>query len=310
MTIDKYPTAESKTPQTDALKNRLIESSYKGTLSELLNTMVPAEYLHEINDVINSVESSFAKISEILKPSANSEVVRWIEQGSMPELTEEQQQLIYKLADEFGLRLPVDHELPKVDNPLIIIESGANKTSVVRRGLGEEMLGEDGGTMYQFGSERVIAPTRVDKSGNEVENAEYKVVSSEDVCGDLEGRQVTEYEVNVLSALNNGYTVIDDSHDSHIILGKDGTTRLVIVRAASFKDGLSKLVVTGVLEDRNIVVATNGQYRTKDIIDTEAVVAESGVKVESITAIGDETGKRDAKIYSAELAVILKKLSK
>jgi len=308
MTHDQFPVGESKTSYTVSLKERIITSIDGGKLGELVAARVTDR--HDVIDVLDAPNTTISKVAEVLKPSANTDVVRWVEQHNLAEVPADQQELIFSLADEFGLRLPVDHELPTVDNPLIATEGGANRTSVVRRGLAETLLGEQGGTMYQFGSpNRIIAPTRKDKDGNEIENAEYKVISSEDICGDLDGQSVSEFDVNVASAVSAGYEITGEQNDTHVTLQK-GNITLVVLKAASLKEGIAQLAEAGILGGRNVVVSTNGQYRTKDIIQTEAVLAELGVEVESVQAIGDETGKRDAKIYIAELAVVLRELAK
>lgn len=308
MAHDQYPVGEAKTSYTQSLKEKVIVSIDNGNIGNLVAARVTEA--RDVIDVLDTQNATLIKVAEVLKPSNSADTVRWVEQHNLTDVPEEQQELVFSLADEFGLRLPVDHELPVVENPLIAIEGGANRTSVVRRGLAEKMLGDEGGIMYQFGSpNRIIAPTRTDKEGNVVENAEYKVISADDICGDLEGETVSEFDVNVASAVSAGYEITDDQSDTHVTLQK-GNIQLVVLRAASLKDGIAKIAEAGVVDGRNIVISTNGQYRTKDIIQTEAVLAEVGVAAESVQAIGDETGKRDAKIYIAELAVVLRELSK
>jgi hypothetical protein len=304
-THDNYPIGESKLKSTLDIKSRVIASIRQGGLGSLL-----ASRVENPDTVITDVDSTLLlNVAEVLKPSATSDVVRWVEQHNLAEVPKEQEPIVFNLADEFGLRMPVDHELPLIEDPLVIVEGGANRTSVVRRNLAEEMLAETGGIFYQLGSpNRLIAPTRKDKDGNEIPNQEYKVIASDDICGDLEGRTVSEFDVNVASAITGGYEIEDDASDTHIVL-KKGNLILVAVRSHGLKDGISKLAESGVIDGRNVVVATNGQYRTKDIIQTEKVLNGLNVQAESVTSIGDETGTRGAKIYIAELAVVLRELA-
>lgn len=310
MIYDQYPTAESKTVIKDGLIERALASISGGSFAQLLALRI------ENSEVISAIENSAEKlraVADILQPpkDIDTEHVRW-RVTDLAQVSPEQEPAVLDLADEFGLRLPVGHELPDIDDPLLIIESGANRTSIVRRGLAEDMLGEDGGIMYQFGSStRMIAPTHLDRSGKEVDNPEYKVISADDICGALDGRTVSEFDVNIASAINAGYEIIDDTAETHIALQR-GNINLIVIKAGSLKDGVAQLADSGVLNGRNVVVSTNGQYCTKSTIRTESVIAEKDVTIASIQAIGDgdETGKRGAKVYIVELAAMLRELSK
>lgn len=304
MAHDDYPIAESKTSYQGDLKTQLLTSINAGKLNEFIALRVadPEEV------VLGDEATVFGNVADVLQPPKDIQIVRW--QNNELDSTEEQRTLLLNIADEFGLRLPVGHELPIVQRPLLIIESGANRTSVVRRSLAEQMLVRKGGLMYQFGSpDRLIPPTRTDKNGNEIENPEYKAVNASDICGDLGGATVTEFEVNVASAVSAGYEIIDDSDEGALTLVKEETV-LVIVKAGTFKAGLELLASKKALDNRNVVIATNGQYRTKDKLQAEQVMRQQNVTPSSITAIGDETGARSETVYANELATLLRILNR
>lgn len=307
MAHDQYPLGESKLGSIADIKQRVLGSITYG----ILGSLVAMRVTNSAELIAGETSQVLKDIAEVLQPKANSEKIRWIGELKASEVKPEEEPIIFYLADEFGLRLPVDHELPAVKDPLLIVEGGANRTSVVRRKLAEEMLGgENGGVIYQLGSpNRLITPTRKDKDDNVVENAEYKVITASDICGDLDGKTISEFDVNVASAISNGYEFVDDSDNSCLVLRK-GNITLIAIKALGLEDGVETLDRSGLIEGRNVVVCTNGQYRTKAIIQAEHTLNSLGVSTESITAIGDETGNRNAKIYSAELAVVLRELAK
>lgn len=296
------------------LMYELTHELYYGQLKELIGSIgVDPRNVLDIADPKGTLE----RAAYFLKPSSTKP--RWIlEQGGyVANIEKESEPFIFNLADRFGMRVPLGKEVPApIKQPLIIVESGANKTSVNRRAVGESFLNvcsaADHSTerlMIQFGSNRLIGPYRKDRNNSIVANNEYSIVSS--ICGGLNGQPLTEYAVNCASALEEGYDVVDDVGSSfggiHFYHPEKKIT-LFVMAAQTFRDGIARLVDDGYTNNRNLVVCTNGQYRPKDELQAWKVVRQKNAPVSSIRAIGDETGARNAKTYVGELASLMREI--
>lgn len=322
---DRYIDEGGEISGVDALSRGLLSEVYddNSPLGKLIASMLhDGDTYEHFRAATTDPAELFKIIAEVINPRGEVDVVRWVGQERMSNLSPEQNQYIFEIADMLGMRIPKESAMPRVEDPLVIVESGANRTSVVRRGLAEEMLNGETATFYQFGSvseKRTIHPERYvdkkDKDGNVVldsagmpikvptENKEYKVISDNDICGDLGGQPITEFDVNRRSAITAGYEQISDDGET-VTLKKDGLT-LRIVRANSFKEGLGKIADKAA--GRNIVIATNRQYCPKDEVQADRIFGDN---VQSITTIGDETGTRGANIYRAEIGALFRVLVK
>lgn len=197
-------------------------------------------------------------------------------------------------------------------------EGGANKTSPVRRGVAERAMravfGDDlrEQMLYQFGSNRLITPHLLDRKTNEPildnetnlpkPNQEFTTIRA--LAPTLPADEpFTEFQANVATALADGYyldglpdyAIGQDTVFPTIILDHDDSSRpslcLVQPEGRGLPGALEALVDIKSLIGRQIVVASNGQYRAKN----EVVLRQFADKHPELglmpgAAIGDEPG--------------------
>jgi hypothetical protein len=195
------------------------------------------------------------------------------------------------------------------EKAIFIVEGGANKTSVVRRGVAvkamHELYGDDlsSKTLYQLGGERIISPTREvskpDGTKETMANAEHKTIL--DLAGDFlpaEGA-FTEFDANLATALAEGYeisTTYDTSDDDAVSRKLELThadtahPRLVLIQPAGkgLEAGFDAL--KSEIEDDQLVISTNGQYREKDVYQAEMWAKANGIGMLPTISLGDEPG--------------------
>jgi len=274
---------------------------------------------------------------------------RWELEANAPERIKqtagERAEAVFALAEQLGMRKA--ETLPEGDlariNPniaIFMIEGGANRTSVVRREVAVQAMQKlygaiiEGQSLYQFGSNRLIPRER-----NGQPNAEYKV--AREIGGDHlpTGDSLTEFDLNMASALQAGYEPIEGLDttetlgvDRIVWLSKDGVPQLTLIQPAQqgngFKNSFSAmqniLEYDGAsIENFQPVLVTNGQYRPKDELQISTWAHEQHITFCDVPiALGDEagfrvehdgntitTGGRDPMVYVNE-AVILHRLSR
>ncbi|HEY4963468.1 MAG TPA: hypothetical protein VIH90_02100 [Candidatus Saccharimonadales bacterium] len=203
-----------------------------------------------------------------------------------------------KLID--GQRLPEDVAKIDPERAIFVVEGGGNKTSVVRRGVAikamHELYGDDLSAvdLYQFGGGRAIDPVRTDQKPN----AEHKTIR--DLAGGfLPEGTFTEFEANLATALADGYEISEseDASDDGLIAQKytllhanAGLPRLILIqptgpRLEEALDGIKSL-----LDNKQLVIATNGQYREKDLHQAEVWGESRGIDMLPVVSLGDEPG--------------------
>lgn len=188
-------------------------------------------------------------------------------------------------------------------------EGGANKTSVVRRGVAEAgmraALGPNlaGQTLYQLGSGRVVPLKRPDGS----DNPEHKIISG--LAGDYlqlrDDGSFEEFDANVATARADGYVITGDTEPDQPEIARVVT----LAHTGSERPGLVAVKTTGVglpggfdairaikaaqgetLEGRQLVVASNGQYRPKSRLQAVRWAQQHGIDMIPAVALGDEPG--------------------
>ena len=183
-----------------------------------------------------------------------------------------------------------------------VVEGGANRTSVVRRNLALEAMQRVYGngilqqTLFQFGSERAIPQMKGDAT-----NPEY-VIAQDIAPGFLPSdNSLTEFGLNLASAQQSGYEVMSDEQASPsaqriIRLHKEGLSELVLLQPYrtekdGVQDGFSAVAaLTGSLEGKQLVIATNGPYRPKDEAQAIQWAVTHGFDMLPPIALGDEPG--------------------
>ncbi len=199
--------------------------------------------------------------------------------------------------------------------PLHVIEGGANKTSIVRRGVmldagraidqiraqtdraaGKDMSHRMGypALAYQLGSDaRKIAP----------ESPEHKVIR--ELTGDYfaEDQTITELEANIATAIAAGYPAYEGFTLPAFGYPKEPGV-LFHLQSRGLVDGLGK--ISADFDDNKkpnqFVIATNGQYRPKSELMVAQWALENDVSIGYPVAIGDEPGDRFA-YRSGEIVV-------
>lgn len=217
------------------------------------------------------------------------------------------QEEIFDLATQLDMRKSesISHEEITRIAPLHsiwLVEGGANRTSVVRRELGNQMAMAVYGphsewvNLYQFGSDRPIPRERNGKP-----NAEYSV--AREIAGDYlpEDDSLTEFGLNLASALQSGYELVNDRDGGEAAqritrLRKAGLPELVLLQPHKQKGGLEDAFTTMSdgfainLDGAQFVMFTNGQYRPKDEQQADKWAREHNFDMLPPVAIGDEPG--------------------
>lgn|GEM_PF-1174349 len=236
---------------------------------------------------------------------------------------------IFALAEELGLRRDGDHEdFTQIDpqRAIMVVEDGANKTSIVRRHIAAQALQASGAVhqrMYQLGSDRIIAPIKHDKEGAEVPNPEHTLLRS--LAGEfLPEGSFDSFSANLATALAEGYDIssVISTDPSHQQL--DRPTRLAMVPNQHFSQALElahpdtanyppitliRPTVAGLVgglsavaslqaaegtmvQGSQIVVATNGQYRPMKRLQAHIWGQSQEWEMQPPVALGDEPGDR------------------
>lgn len=214
---------------------------------------------------------------------------------------------IFALAANLGMRQETslsDDRLKRIDpaKAIWLVEGGANRTSVVRRALAisamRHFYKEDDlfyRPLFQFGGDRPIPQLRQD--GNQ--NREYGV--AREIASDyLPGADsLTEFDLNVASALQAGYTevtstIVRAEAKRETLLHRADSPMLVLVQPekeeGGLKDAFRHIGKRTYLAGRQFVIATNGQYVPKDELQAEQAAHKLGVTMLPPVALGDEPG--------------------
>jgi hypothetical protein len=306
---------------TEYAPNSEHEIAHAAALIE--NQLLPGGFLYEVADAKAEMPDGLSanEVAGIVlpepAPQSGSGVVleaRWtfVESAQAAEgvkaANEANSDRIFETAIALGMRrikdgerLPEDTELIDPVKAVYVVEGGGNKTSVVRRGVAikgmKDVYGDDisGNTLYQFGSSRAIPPTRKDSSVN----PEHKTIR--ELAGDfLPEDTFTEFDANVATALAEGYVLKEDANVSgndlvakELIMrhGTDPTLPLLILVQPSGPRLEEALDTFGKeLEGRQVVLATNGQYRAKGQSQVDLWAADRGVSTLPTVTLGDEPG--------------------
>jgi hypothetical protein len=223
---------------------------------------------------------------------------------------------VLNLANQVGMTKTgeqVQADIAKIDPEKadFVVEGGANRTSVVRRSLAVQAMrgvyGKDieDNMLYQFGSGRAIPQVKNDKP-----NPEYEI--AKEIAGDhISENELTEFDLNKASALQDGYEVFFDGNtglegddipyiERLVLMSKAGSPTLVllqpVVNTNGFKDGITALQAFladsgDSLNGTQLVVATNGQYRPKDEFQATQWARENGIEWGAAPVLlGDEPG--------------------
>ena len=219
---------------------------------------------------------------------------------------------VMNLADQIGMvRRGETEDYSAIDpfRAIFAVEGGANKTSVVRRAVAEQAMRAVFGNelqhefLYQFGSNRLITPTLTDAVSNVSRpNPEFNVVRS--LAPELPAdKPFTEFQANLATALADGYFI--DSSSSYkpgqdtsiptIVLDHSNPSRpslcLVQPEGKGLSGGLDALTQVINTAFRQVVVASNGQYRSKNMIVLRQFAdRHPQLKLLAGVAIGDEPG--------------------
>jgi hypothetical protein len=188
------------------------------------------------------------------------------------------------------------------DAAIWTVEGGANRTSIVRRTLAiqamQRIYGEDvsSRTLFQFGGGRPIPREKNGKPNPEMTIA--REIAPDFLPSD---DSLVEFGLNLASALQSGYEVINDERDGSaaerlVFLYQAGFPELVLVyphktEKGGLEDGFSAIAgLVGSLEGRQFVIATNGQYRPKDEAQADQWAKAHDLDMLPPVALGDEPG--------------------
>jgi len=282
------------------------------------NALRPGGLLHEIAQaaLADSAELAPSDVLAILLPDQPGEPSepRWKLIENAPGLV---QSIVAERADDvLGLAAMLDmrkseslpaEELTRIDSDdaIWLVEGGANRTSVMRRGLAiqamQKIYGDqvNGSVLLQFGSSRPI-PREVDGQPN----PEYTV--AEEIAEDFlpEDDSLTEFDLNVASALQDGYQA-----DSEPVLagdvgevkrlrlaGRVGTPILDLINSrgptGDLRDtfDIAQIIYGNYLRECQFVIATNGQYRPRDELLARNWASRNRIRMTAAVALGDEPG--------------------
>jgi hypothetical protein len=209
----------------------------------------------------------------------------------------------------YGARQPERYETIDADRAVFVVEGGANKTSITRRGVAIKAMHEKYGddlsskTLYQLGTGRKITPTRTlkqpDGSSKEGPNAEFNTIRT---LADeyLPVGEFTEFEASLATAQADGYVIAekvnvdgDDTTEKKYVLSHSSdkyAPRLVLIQPSGVElmDGFTAL--KPIINGNQLVMATNGQYREKDKYQAEIWALENKIDMLPTVALGDEPG--------------------
>jgi len=211
-------------------------------------------------------------------------------------------------------------------NAVMVVQDGANKTSIVRRNVVRKALEalEQPYAVYQLGSkQRVITAKRADGTPN----PEHTMLR--ELAGDfLPEGDFTSFDANLATALADGYTITRIQQGEHeaseraltLTRERDPLSSFMLVepRVGSFEGGLDAVnELEGGVDGRQIVAATNGQYRPLVELQVENWRLKRDIDLQPSVALGDEPGDatpyrfqhietaaRPAILYANELAIL------
>lgn len=219
---------------------------------------------------------------------------------------------IMKLVEQIGMvRRGETEDYSAIDpfKAIFAIEGGANKTSVVRRAVAERAMRAVFGhelqheLLYQFGSNRLITPTLTDIVTKETRpNSEFNTIRA--LAPELAADEpFTEFQANLVTALVDGYFVDSSSNykpgqDTDIPTIKLNHVNpvrpslcLIQLEGGGLGKALDALTKVTNITYRQIVVASNGQYRSKNMIVLRQFAdRHPQLKLLAGVAIGDEPG--------------------
>lgn len=258
------------------------------------------------------------EVADVLVPpkgDAEHQTPRWtfIEDAKPATLAavEHHRDDIMGLAQRLDMRR--DESLSDMDKSMIdpaaaiwVVEGGGNRTAVVRRDLAlnsmKEVYGIDAlvnHRIVQIGTDRIISAERNGKP-----NAEYEV--AKEISGNFFPQdELTEFDLNLASAKADNWRQVgaafrakspNASAQRVIHLSHRGMPELILVQpgktgGSGFAAGISAVQsLVGSLDQRQLVVATNGQYRPKDAILANRWADTHKVNMLPPVIIGDEPG--------------------
>lgn len=285
--------------QSSGLITRIAEDARQAGNAALAQSSEASDL--EMSGVIETAKD----VSDILMPPRSMVRERWrLLQSAKKEVVgaaEEHQEAVLDLATTLEMRREVslsDADFARIDpeRAVWVIEGGANRTSVVRRALAIMAMAEVYGdkaeskTIYQFGSTN--EERHIPRQSDDKPNPEYVV--AQEIAGDYlpEDDSLNEFGLNIATALQSGYSVEEDGGDV-VTLSRDGSPRLVMIAVNGMKDGFDNVHdMIGGLADRQLVIATNGQYRPKDELQARLWAQHNGVDTLPAVVLGDEPGFR------------------
>jgi len=200
------------------------------------------------------------------------------------------------------------HQIDR-EKAVFIVEGGAQKSSVIRRGVAEKAMHEVYGqnlsdkTLYQFSSSRKITPTKATKKNGVEEvgpNPEHKTLC--DLAGSFlsKDKEFTEFEAALATARADGYqirnTEVDENGKTIIqkleLVHEDlSRPKLVLIQPAG-KGNLSAgyEALRPELAGKQLVIASNGQYRLKNRYRATQWINENNMDMLPPVTLGDEPG--------------------
>lgn len=293
--------------------NQIPETELRAGVAE--DALRPGGVLHDIaqNVLTEQIELNATETGNVLLPPkqpGQASEARWqlIENaaGEVKAGAEARQEEVFALAERLDMKRAEsisEQDIARIEpeNAVFVIEGGANRTSVVRRQLATETVQRLYGsnatltTLYQFGSDRQIPRERKDGTPN----PEHAVAT--EIAGDFLPAEdsLTEFGLNMASALQSGYEVVSDEDGGEtaqrvVRLRRDGLPNLVLMQPHKEKGGLEDAFTAMAklydMDDNQFVVFTNGQYRPKDELQATQWARRNGVDMLPPVAIGDEPG--------------------
>lgn len=303
-----------------------------GVLGQIAEKLVHGE---GVNVALSSEEAG-----DVLLPNRDATTPRWRLLEGAPQqrvaLYEANRDQIFRTAREVGILQ--DESLPdgaleciNLSNAVWIVEGGANKTHLVRPELAfraMEKLGiDERRAVFEINGSRAIPRTRADST----ENPEYKI--SMGLAPDYlkDGDALTEFGVKRAVALQQGYEVVSDvttedfarvlrlknEHNERVIIQPMLKNEQGVEAGLTVVDALLRHEGGQSLEGRQIVGATNGQYRTKLALQVRHWAKKHATGIDGVVVLGDEAGftlghlgqehttlVRSAALYANEIVII------
>ena len=210
------------------------------------------------------------------------------------------------------------------DEKTIIIEGGANRTSIYRRNHGLHAVNNNSpAQLFQLGSGRLIEQVYPDGSPD----PEYEVALS--IAPRLRSRQgdpISEYELNLATAFEQGWKIDETKTDAvytkscgrleeSYVLGRPGSADVVSIKPkpeahgrASLRTGIAAVEATASMAGKHVAVATTSQYGPSVLLQTALELERLGTTDTKIYSLADTDCKR-TRIYAMEIAVLLRQFA-